>query len=410
MGDTTAQPSRERFVTPAFCLLFVSSFATTCAYYLTMTLMARYALETFACSETAAGLAASVFMVGGVVGRIVSMQIPSTRTRAWSIISMVVMLVAMLGYFAASIAYPILLVVRIVHGLAFGVTGTLVPALAMEKMPVRRLGEGTGYFTLSVTLGTAIGPMIGLLSTASFNWTLVFSVVTGIVVIGLLATIAAPVGPSNARPSEQIGHENNAARSKHRFTAADLVDPTSWKLTLFMFILAIGYMPINAFISNYAAELGMGHIAPFIFLVYAACLLVTRPFAGRIMDTRSAAVVLAPSIASMAVGLIVCAGAQNEIMLLLVGVFMATGFGTSISVAQAEATKLSGQSNASKAIATLFLFADGGAAIGPVLMGAVASAAGFRIMYIVCAAMACLGLAYYWFIGRKVKRQAPAQN
>lgn len=396
----------ERIATPAFCLLFVSSFATTCAYYLAMTLIARYAVETFACSQAAAGFAASVFMVGGVIGRIVSVQIPSNRTRLWSIVSMSVMLLSMLAYFISSLAYPVLLGVRVVHGLTFGISGTLVPALAVEKLPRYRIGEGTGYFMLSVTLGTAIGPLVGLVSAGGLDWNLVFGVASCIVAVGLIATILSPA--SMPARSQADSSTLEATPRKSGFSLSSLVDPTSWKLTLFMFVLAIGYMPINAFIGSYAEELGLGHIAPFVFLVYAACLLVTRPFAGRIMDTKSASVVLVPSIVSMAVGLCICALAQNEVMLLLVGVCMATGFGTTISILQAVAAKLAGPGNASKAIATLFLFADAGAAVGPVIMGAVAGAAGFRTMFAACAVVSCLALAYYWFIGRKIEQAASA--
>lgn len=47
--------------------------------------------------------------------------------------------------------------------MAFAVASTAAMALAQSLIPASRRAEGTGYFTLSLTIATAIGPFVALL-------------------------------------------------------------------------------------------------------------------------------------------------------------------------------------------------------------------------------------------------------
>ena len=51
---------------------------------------------------------------------------------------------------------------RVLFGIGFGMTSTSFPTMASDVIPIKRLGEGMGYFGLSTTLAMSIGPMIGL--------------------------------------------------------------------------------------------------------------------------------------------------------------------------------------------------------------------------------------------------------
>ena len=126
---------------------------------------------------------------------------------------------------------------------------------------------------------------------------------------------------------------------------------------------------------------------------------------GRLQDRYGENSVLYPSIASMAVGLVLAAFASNPVMLLACGIFMATGFGTCMSVGQAAAIKLSTCRDASRTISTFFLLCDGGCGIGPFMLGFIVSGAGYPAMYLICAAIAVCAVIYYHFVhGRKQRR------
>ena len=70
-------------------------------------------------------------------------------------------LILTLSYFGAA-SMGLLLLVRFLHGAAFGATHVATGTVVAGVVPRERYGEGIGYFTLSQILATAIGPFIGL--------------------------------------------------------------------------------------------------------------------------------------------------------------------------------------------------------------------------------------------------------
>lgn len=395
---------QQRIFTRDFVLLFLSNLILTSVYFLLMTTMALYAEVAYGADGALAGTTASVFMVGGVIGRVVSGRYASyVGLKRMGVAALVVQLVACVLYLIdaqADVGIGVLIGIRVLHGLGFGVGNTVVPALAVERLPRERLGEGTGYFMLSQSLGCGVGPLLAILVVAGLDYSILFIVCTALAVVSLVVTLlvrterdghAAPA-PAPAKPGP--------------FTLGSVIDLSTVRLSVFMFLVAFGYSSLNSYVNGYATELGMGVYAPFVFLTYAIVLVVTRPTTGRWMDERGESFVLYPSILSMALGLVLAANVVDPSMLVACGIFMATGFGTCMSVGQATATKLTRDGNTALAISTFFLLCDGGCAIGPIVLGFVVSAAGYRAMYWVAAGVALVALVYYYFAhGRAVSAQ-----
>ncbi|PAF17589.1 MFS transporter, partial [Shouchella clausii] len=69
---------------------------------------------------------------------------------------------------AITIIYPlssvvlIFLMFRFIHGLAWGWSTTVNGTAAVDVVPNSRLGEGMGYYGLSVTIGMIIAPSLGI--------------------------------------------------------------------------------------------------------------------------------------------------------------------------------------------------------------------------------------------------------
>lgn len=55
------------------------------------------------------------------------------------------------------------LIVRLLHGFAWGWSTTANGTAAVELVPTKRLGEGMGYYGLSITIGMIIAPSFGIL-------------------------------------------------------------------------------------------------------------------------------------------------------------------------------------------------------------------------------------------------------
>ena len=247
---------------------------------------------------------------------------------------------------------------------------------------------------LSTSLGTAVGPLVGLLIAAGLDYNVMFFAVTLMAVVTFVCAVFVTSGAYDPKA---------AARDRAQaFTWRSFVDPASAIIAVFICIVAFSYSSINSFLNSYSVELGLEFYAPFTFLVYAIGNLVMRPVCGRLMDRRGENAVLYPSIAAMVAGLVLCAFVQGPVSMLAVGVFMAAGFGTCMSTGQAVVTKRIDTSKTALGIGTFFIMCDGGCGIGPVCLGALIEPLGYRGMYLVAAAVCALALVYYHFAhGRK---------
>src|SRR5699024_11459971 len=68
----------------------------------------------------------------------------------------------------------LLLIVRVVQGIGVGLATTATGTIVSQIIPPSRTGEGIGYFSSSVVLAQAIGPLIGILLIQYFSYTYVF--------------------------------------------------------------------------------------------------------------------------------------------------------------------------------------------------------------------------------------------
>ena len=143
------------FVLAAMANLFISM-----VFYLLMTSMALYAVDRFQASDSAAGLASSVFIIGSVTARFFAGKLLQVLGRKrLMVISLCIYVLASVLYIYSDTLW-LLLIVRFVHGMAFGAGNTAIATAVQAIIPPARRSEGTGYFGLSTTLSTAAGPFL----------------------------------------------------------------------------------------------------------------------------------------------------------------------------------------------------------------------------------------------------------
>lgn len=133
-----------------------------------------------------------------------------------------------------------MLVERFLHGFSYGASTTAVATIVTSSIPREHKGEGVGYFMLSSTLGTAIGPFAGMALTQAFGMTAVFAscVATATLCLVSFAFFRVQATPSNAKTT--------AARRSARFEARGLqafVEPTALPIA---FVAGIVFSPIPA--------------------------------------------------------------------------------------------------------------------------------------------------------------------
>jgi MFS family permease len=129
-----------------------TTFLVFLTFYLLMTTLTVYSIEQFNASQTQAGLASSIFVIGALLARIVIgkyIEVIGRKKLLYG--SLILFLISSIMYFLAD-NLSLLLIVRFVHGAAFCVASTTMATAVMSIIPNERLDEGTSYYSLSTPL------------------------------------------------------------------------------------------------------------------------------------------------------------------------------------------------------------------------------------------------------------------
>lgn len=169
-----------------FIMISFSNFLIFTSFYALMVTLTTYSIDRFHASESEAGLASSIFVLGAVLVRPVAGKlIDRLGKNKMLFFGLLLFLFMMLLYFPIN-SLTLLLLVRFIHGFAFGIATNATSTIAAHIIPVARRGEGMGYFATSMNMAMAIGPFLGLWVSRKFNYPVMFTVTTILSILALL--------------------------------------------------------------------------------------------------------------------------------------------------------------------------------------------------------------------------------
>lgn len=406
VGATAPRNVRARLITPTFALAWLANFIQALLFYLLVTTMALYAVREFAASQTASGLAASSFVIGATIARIFCGHLIDTMGKRPILLvaAGVATISSVLYLFADSL--PLLITIRTVHGMAFAFASTALMTIAQTAIPTTRRAEGTGYFALSTTLATAVGPAAGLALVSSFTYEILFLATAVTAALGLLLSLflRPPAAQRRAEAEAKKAIRESGVKPKRpRFSFRNVVHPAVLPIGTFIMFVGLGYSGIITYLNGYAVERNVLAGAGTFFLAYAITMLLMRPTLGRLQDRRGDNIVIYLGLVSFVLALALLAVANADWQILVAGVLTGLGYGTLMPACQAIAVKAVPSASLGTGLSTLFLFMDLGFGLGPILLGALVAATGYGTMYALLAGVAVLAAAFYHAVhGRKV--------
>lgn len=385
--------SKSKLWTKDFLIVSAANFFLYFTFYLLVATITIYATEKFHASPSLAGLASGIFVVGALIARLFSgRSIEQVGRKKMLYIGFVFILLVTLLYFAVN-SVTVLLIVRFLHGIAFGIASTATGTIVGNIIPADRRGEGIGYYALSLTLATAIGPFLGMFLTQYSSFNMNFILCTILLAVSFIASLFLKV--PQAKLTE---HETQ----RKGFSFSSFFEPKAIPIAIITAFIGFGYSSILSFLTSYSKEIQVADVASFFFIVYAAAILVSRPFTGRWLDTKGDNFVMYPAFLSFAIGLTILSQVHQGYLLLLAAVFIGLGYGTLSASAQAIAIKGAPKHRLGIATSTYFIFLDGGIGFGPFLLGFLVPSIGYRGLYLFIAIimLACIFL-YYFLHGKK---------
>lgn len=277
---------------------------------------------------------------------------------------------------------PALLVIRFIHGIAWGALTTASATIVVDLIPHQRRGEGIGFFGMSMTIAMALAPMIALAILGDGNYFACFMTALGIIFAGFLLALMIKYPPAHK--------ENN----NNKFSMASLVEPRAVPVSIAHLFTMVTYGGLVTFITLYITEIKVSSAGTFFFMI-AAGIGLSRLFAGRIFDIQGPDKLAAVGYIVMTAGFLALALLRNSFGFLAAGFIIGVGNGIVWPTFQAMVNTVVEPHRRGAANSTLFTATDIGIGLGSVSIGILADKISFANSYLLCAGLLICCLVYY---------------
>lgn len=377
--------------TKTFTLLFVLTIFDQMAFQCTRAIISKYALD-LGFTESMAGVVAGALSVAALFSRPVAGSIlgSSRFSKKKILMASVVLSFAIVFSYMFVKGYTPLLVVRILNGVTFGISGTVELTMASDSLDEKAMGRGIAVFGLGGIVSLAISPSISVYLYSNFGPKTLFGFCVAASAVAVLIAALIPEDKKETQPAVQKSKEASSSNLISRLFAAEAVEPA-----ILNFASQVAYSSISAFIVVYGGVKGWDQIALF-YTVYAFFLFFFKPLNGKLYDKKGLMPIVVLGNLSFAFGIVLIAVSEHFIFCLIAAAFCAYGYGGAISTFQAEAMNRSSFERHGVASGTYFMFNDLGGFLGSSLAGVVVASVGYSKMYLLFTLPLLAAILFYY--------------
>jgi MFS family permease len=260
------------------------------------------------------------------------------------------------GLYTFARTVPLLLGLRVIHGVGWASFGTSINALVADVVPRSRAGEAMGYYGMFSNLAMAIGPAIGVILMTGYSFTVLFLASATLAVVSALLSSAIREPRRTASPVEtKVGNQG-------------IIGRTALFPSLILTLITITYGSIVTFVPLYAAKQGIGNPG-FFFTACAIALIAARGFTGQLSDRYGQPAVIVPGLALATTALWILAGAGSFPAFLLAAWLYGLAFAAMQPAIMAMVVDRAAPSRRGAAMGTFSAAMDLGIGIGSVAWG-----------------------------------------
>lgn len=383
--------TKERLVTPSYCLILAANFLLYFAFYLILPILPFYLTEVFQTGNAAVGIILSCYTVASLFIRPFCGYLLDTLSRKpLYLIAYFIFVAIFAGYILAGVL-TLFIILRVAHGLAFGMVTVAGNTIVIDVTPSSRRGEAVGYYGLMNNTAMSFGPMIGLFmhDTYSFETIFMCSFISGS--IGFIAACLVKTPAKQPVKREPI--------SLDRFVLLKGI-PAGVALLL----LSIPYGMTSTYIAMYAKEIGITLSSGLFFTFMAIGMAVSRMFSGRQVDKGRITQVIALGLylvcfcfflLSACDKLMEWAPELTNIIFFMIALLLGIGFGTMFPAFNTLFVNLAPNNQRGTATSTYLTSWDVGIGIGLMAGGYIAQLATFSIAYLFGACLTVVSCFYF---------------
>ena len=347
------------------------------------------------------GLMTTVFMLAAILTRpVVGILMHKMNIKRILVITLFFVAgVILLSYGQTSLST--LVVIRILHGIGFGLVSTLLATLATTLIPHERLGEGIGYFGMATSLGTTLGPSLALSLVHSFSFNVTILVTAAIVALGFVMSLLI----KKTEPLYKKGQKMERKGSIFQYA----FDKKALLPCFLVFLFYLTFSGIVNFINGLGEEVHLGGKVSIFFLLNALVTVIIRPFSGKIYDRKGHKYLIYPACVAGIFGLIIMAFTQNLVTLIVAAVIYGIAYGIMQPTFQAWAVSQVTPDKKGTANAMAFSFMDLGMAMGAISLGGVAGQFDYRSMYGMSSLLIIILLIIYSVVQARSRKSRKTQ-
>ena len=189
--------SRDRLITPSYCFILAANFLLFFGFYLLMPVLPFYLTEIFSAESSMVGIVLSCYTVAALSIRPFSGYLLDTFARKpLYIFAYFIFTAIFVGYLLAG-SLTIFILLRVIHGIAFGTVTVAGNTVVIDIMPSSRRGEGIGYYGLANNIAMSVGPMVGLFLHEAYSFDTIFLCALASCSLGVImaSLVHAPAKP-----------------------------------------------------------------------------------------------------------------------------------------------------------------------------------------------------------------------
>ncbi|MFD2613983.1 MFS transporter [Paenibacillus gansuensis] len=296
---------------------------------------------------------------------------------------------AAFGY-TVSVNLNWIMLVSVLLGIGWGIMTVTFGTIVADLIPAELQGRGIGTYIVFTLISLSLGPVTGQWLILEYGSYTLF--ITAMIVV--LSSLILTQWITYKRGSRSTGQKTTIGSA--------LFERSSLFPALLMLLFSISYGGILSFISLFGQELNISNIGWFFLLNNIAAILV-RPITGKLFDTKGHSSILIPAIVIGIASILVLSFSTGVAGMIIAAVLYGISFGAIQPTVMAWTLQRAAPEKRGAANSMFLMGVDVGITIGAFLLGLVANATGFAVMYRWSAILLVAFLVIYVIGLRKTK-------
>ena len=262
---------KSHLFTKSYILILCANFLFFMGFYLILPILPFFLADAFSASKSDIGSALSCYTLAALLIRPFSGYLMDTFSRKpLYLVAFVVYTVIFSSYILAW-CMTVFVVLRMIHGFAFGMVTVGGNTIVIDVMPSDRRGEGLGYYGIANNMAMSVGPMAGLFLHEYHSYTFIFMCSC---VVSLSGLVCASFVHTKPRPTV-----SRPPLSLDRFILTKGI-----AAGISLLLLSMPYGITTTYIALYSKELGIAVSAGLFFTLMAIGIASSRIFSGKLVD------------------------------------------------------------------------------------------------------------------------------